>query len=161
MLAEEVGKTDLLVGNEGSNLSGKVGKGAWDEGGIRESVVKWEEELGSSAILELSHQLDTSVLQLSHHLCWVVLFVGIWVSIEGLFNLSCGITARLIACGCGVSLIVLEGKAATEVDLTDSFTNCCGEVWLGSSLTVCCSDNCEGQNGNFHHLYIFKKKLYI
>jgi hypothetical protein len=40
MLLEEVFKTDLIVGDEGSNLGGKVGSCAGDESGVRESVVK-------------------------------------------------------------------------------------------------------------------------
>jgi hypothetical protein len=40
MLVEEVSKTDLLVGDEGSNLGGEVGSCAGDESGVRESVVK-------------------------------------------------------------------------------------------------------------------------
>ena len=40
MLVEEVSKTYLLVGDEGSNLGGKVGSCARDESGVRESVVK-------------------------------------------------------------------------------------------------------------------------
>lgn len=40
MLVEEVSKTDLLIGNEGSNLGGEVGSCAGDESCVRESVVK-------------------------------------------------------------------------------------------------------------------------
>jgi hypothetical protein len=123
MLVEEVSKTYLLVGDEGSNLGGEVGSCAWDESGVRESVVKWEEELSGSAILELSHQLDTSVLQLGHHLSWVVLPISVLWGIEGISNLGWGHIASLEACGCGISLIVLEGKAATEVNFTDGISN--------------------------------------
>jgi hypothetical protein len=34
MLVEKIGKADLLVGNEGSNLSGKVCNCAGDESGV-------------------------------------------------------------------------------------------------------------------------------
>jgi hypothetical protein len=123
MLVEKIGKADLLVGNEGSNLSGKVCNCAGDESGVWESVVKREEELSGSAILELSHQLDTSVLQLIEHLTWIVYATSVFSCIEGITNLTWGDLARHKACGSGVSLVVLEGKAATEVNFTDSIAN--------------------------------------
>ena len=68
MLVFEGSKLQLIVGNEGSNLSDEVSDCACGESVVGKSVVEGEEELGGSAILELSHQLDASVLELRHQL---------------------------------------------------------------------------------------------
>ena len=68
MLVSEGLKIELIVGNEGSNLSDEVSDCAGGESGVGKSVVEGEEELGGSAILELSHQLDAGVLELRHQL---------------------------------------------------------------------------------------------
>ena len=68
MLLFEGSKLQLIVGNEGSNLSDEVSDCAGGESVVGKSVVEGEEELGGSAILELSHQLDASVLELRHQL---------------------------------------------------------------------------------------------
>lgn len=133
MLLEEIDEDvalagELGVGDEGADLGHEVGRGARQEGLVRESVVKGEKELSGSAILELRHELDASVLQVGHHLTRVVHTTFVLIRIESGCNLVCSCVARNVASSGVVSLIVLEGETAAEVSVTESSANSGGKA---------------------------------
>ena len=136
------GASHLEVKNEGTNLRAQVGNSAGCESGVGETVIKGEEELSCSAVLELSHELDTHVLEGVGH----VIVVSEVNSVEERLDLGLGSQARLVAGSLLVFLVVLEGQAETLVQVSE------GLAEAGQRACNCVPNESESHEELIHHL---------
>ena len=100
-----------IVKSESSALSNDIGYAARCECNVRESIINCEQELGGFAVLELSHQLNTSVLKVSGKLTTVELSVCVLAYIKSKDNFVGGFAACLVALRSPIILVILKSKA--------------------------------------------------